>query len=239
MTDETNAAAELHALLSEWEMVPPQVSILQHRESADGDWWAPHVRAITLLEEVTAQVRRLGKQTRFENTIQRLREGIIVPGQPMVAGAAAETRWFQDEDLAVLEMLQHVAPATPAINAAAATDLLDASRQAEDLVRGAEHLDADAQRYLLELTTHLSKATQQISLFGGAEVRKLASELAGAISAYFGDAPPDQQDQARGLVRRIVVGVKDLFVRDFLPAATKAVASGAAEQWMLPPGTGG
>lgn len=236
--DEHNAAAELHRLLSEWEETPASRSTLRHRSDVEGEWWPNHVRAIELLEEVTGQIRRLDPpMPRFENVIERLREGIFGVLTAMATAYGNATTLFTEADLTALEALQHVSSRTPAISAEAATDLLDASRQAEDLVRSAGHLDADAQRYLLELTNHLSKAVQQIGAFGGAEVRRLAGELAGALSAYFGDAPPDEQEQARGLVERMVQGVRDLFVRDFLPAAAKSVGA-SADQWMLPPGTG-
>lgn len=177
--DEQNAAAELHNLLSEWEETPPSRSTLTHRSDAEGAWWPNHVRAVELLEEITGQVRRMSPpMPRFEKVIERLREGIFGVSTAMASTYGDATTLFTEADLTALEALQHVTPRTPAINAEAATDLLDASRQAEDLVRSAGHLDADAQRYLLELTNHLSKAVQQIGAFGGAEVRRLASELA-------------------------------------------------------------
>lgn len=239
MDEQRNAAAELYELLSDWEQVPAGASLIAHRAGDDGDWWPLHVRAANLLDEVTVQARRLrpGVGLRFEAVIGRLRDGIFVTGQPMVSTASTVTSFFRDEDLAVLQMMQYAATTSPAISGVAAADLLAAARQAEDLVTGATHLDEEARRYLLDLSTHLSRAVQQISTFGGAEVRRLACELSGSLGAYFGDAPADEHDQAAGLVRRLLGGVKNLFVQDFAPTAVKAIA-GTADQWILPPGAG-
>lgn len=243
MPTSDNPAGELYALLKEWQYTPPNEHMLTHRATSAGaeadQWWSVHLRAAHLLDLVQDQlVARAAAASTDAATIgalatfTRLQRAIFGTDDVLNGATSTNRLHISDEDLALLQTLSWIPPATRVLDAEALTSLLAAAKLATSLVQGSTQLDEESKHYLLDVATHLERAISLVSSFGGDEVRRLAAELSGALAAYFVDAPDEEREAASGIITKILQGIRRFFVSDVGQAALKTAASEGTKMLM-------
>lgn len=223
-----NPASLLHDRLTGWAVTPSSQSPAALR-SVDGNWVEPHLEAISWALAVREHLGALNGRDNVDDQefVGALLEAIFTAQGLQTSGR--DQRHISKQDLRALRLLGAQWSSPLSVDAHLLADIQGIAGEAEDLVQTSTYLSDNERHYLLEVSQHLTKAIDEVTVFGTANVHRLANELAGALTVYLSQAGDGEADKALGLVKRLTFAVKNNLPTVSIAALT-GIASGAGEQ---------
>lgn len=122
-------------------------------------------------------------------------------------------------------------------NPGAATEILEATREIQDLVIAATDMDPKMRDYIVDLAHGLQRAVTEVAVHGTGDVQRLADQLVGVLLRYMSMIPASERAASEGAIQKIVSNVK-IFL-GLVPPTVKAIeaADSLFGTHALPPGS--
>lgn len=230
-SDGANPAQLLHQRLSDWAVVPPNQSIVDHRGRNEENrpaitvWYERVSEAARWLDATEREAQRQesarpGPAFALEPVWTKCYLAILTPEEPATTAASQERRLVSDDVLRTLALVgaawHQVYPADPQAYA----DVLDLVRRTRDLVSESAHLDGETKSYITQLTLHCESVLADVRNRGVGDVRQAATELVGALQIHFLDnksGDSEEQQAVETITVRLKKRIETVFWAEFVP----------------------